>query len=277
MMLRVIDYEFLKRSASIETLTIIIVECFVIIKHSLPIRQLAFVIDANINPYLFLFLFSNPHITIFVLLGIIMLTDSLYTSDGNLGISGTMDMAEKKVSLGKLINVYYISFIYVVFLFLIFVIVTIPKVELSLDWGDFTYTLAQTAMIQENNLNMIIPYIDLLKHDPITLFLVMNFIIWQVSVLLCQVSMVLNSLTNSTIGTIIAMGIVLTSIHVMNADGYQWYYFSPVNWINVNTLGVSLYSPFPSIWMSCASLISLNVVLSFGRLRRKHKTVLWRK
>lgn len=248
---------------SFAVISILLCEIFVLMQACVSVRRLASFLSVKCTPYILLFILTNPHTLMMIMLGFIVLICSLSTN--NEGLVFTSSKIDKTHLIrANIIHVYTGAALYVAFVFISFCLLMNSKLELSLDWGRGIYTIAQISLPSQYIPNFTIPYIILLRHNPLTSMATAGLIFWLNGVLLGQLSKIFNAITKSLTGTVVAIGIVMASIFTLNSNGYAWYYFSPVNWISITLLATSSISPFPTMSYALIYLISVNILLSIG-------------
>lgn len=178
--------------------------------------------------------------------------------------------------IGQMLYIVVASVLYLIVLYFISVLVLLPHIEWSAEWGKLLSTFSQTSAAGQNGISIPFARVITARFDPIP------------AVLRCVVN---GSLVATVLGMLMffvnlnisrtAGGICGTALVLWNMVTYKtWYWFvniSPVSWVNLSRVdydGSSIYPSLTYILLALLALFAVLSVTSWVTLRRRNIDVL---
>ena len=167
--------------------------------------------------------------------------------------------------IGKCFRIILTSFALSITELLCSIIVLVPNVELTQDWGKVLYSLSMTTAVEEYNIKVPIPYEMINNYSAIeAIFLVilllfgvtlmMGFVMFAVSILFSRVAAVI-------VGTTIAIfPIIVANIYYqMN----EITFFSPFSWLDILLLDGTKGKIHPYLWQIATIILVVMIGCTF--------------
>lgn len=160
--------------------------------------------------------------------------------------------------LGKCLRILLASIFLVLIDFLISVVILLPNIEITSDWGKVLYSLAMTDAVVEYNIKIPIPYslINGYTAGEATMktLLILFLVTMIIGFIMFVFSMIWSKLASVTLGTIVA---VLTIVVAnMYRQVNQITYLSPLSWSNLLLIDGTICSVHPEFWeVVCVSVV----------------------
>lgn len=166
--------------------------------------------------------------------------------------------------LGQILYIAISSVIYTVCWFFISVLLFVPNIEWTTDWGTLFWSIADGGMRSdslyiEGSLNRMYTGMEA---TVITLLLM-----WLVSMFLGNLILLGNLLKGKIIGLAVAgfysfLAVFVSSYMMLMFAGSGGYYFSPVNWCCLYSLDITHTAQVPSVGYAISMLITLIVLMA---------------
>lgn len=251
----------------IYTLAVVIIAF--LIYHSFGLSQFAADKDVAVTAWIFPHLTTPPVMQVFACLAILLFSDAPF-ADRHMPFL-VVRSGQRNWIIGQLLYIIVASFIFVVFIFLISILVLIPNVQFSTDWGIILRTLA----VESAPAVTIFPDPRILSMFSVFEAVSLSFgLFWLVSVFIGVLIFCFNIVIGKMSG-LVASGIFIfisffSIVHGRLILGDWISYFSPISWMSMSffdwdhTMMFSSPSPtyavlFLLIAITLMSIISIKV------------------
>ncbi len=224
-----------------------------------PIRDFCNANDVKVGIWVWQFIMSDYYGILMIMLGLIMLLcDAPFINKMQPYL--VIRTGRKNWVISQFIYIFLVSFIYLVATILISILLLLPNLSLSLSWGKVINTFAnQPNTLYDSNIFISFPYRIVAEYTPITSMLTSFFFAFLVMSFLGSIMFVFNLITQKSMGTIIAIALVLLEILALNSPFYLTY-FSPVSWCSIAILDTTGLTLYPSTTYACVMLISMIII-----------------
>lgn len=229
----------------------------------------------KVSPWIFPFLYGDRYIKMLFVFPIILLfCDAPFVDENQVYVL----LRSKRFSwnLGQVAYIFIASAIYFIFIIICTMIINLPHMTFTMEWGKIYNTLASTNALDSVDTYMkfdstIVRYFTPMQGMGFTFLLS-----WLCGVFLGLLIYVVNLISKTrTIGIFLAAFFVILSGVVSGNAELQW--FSPVSWISVNTIdigGMTKYPTFTYIMAMYLTLITVLTILSVILTRKNEVVVL---
>lgn len=234
-----------KWKSSVKIYVFFIVSALLIANVFFDVYSISDLLDVKCTPWLFPFIHThtNNNILYFGLLAAIYSNAPFEDSNTQFVIMRT---GKRNWIIGQIVYVYLSSLLIMLFYMILPVLVILPKLEFSAEWGKLLMTLgnesAAVELMSKYNISAIFfPYDLILKEYPPILFMaIYAAMFWLTTVFSIMVIMTFNIVIKKTAG-IIADGFLIAMTYIILYFGTlmispKIYYFSPLAWININNV-----------------------------------------
>ena len=240
-----------------------------------PVGELCARTGYKVTPYLLPFLLDEGSAVMMLFLGVVLLfCDAPFIEDEQPYIM--LRSGRRIWFIGQRLYIVVASVLYLIVLYFISVLVLLPHIEWSAEWGKLLSTFSQTSAAGQNGISIPFARVITARFDPIP------------AVLRCVVN---GSLVATVLGMLMffvnlnisrtAGGICGTALVLWNMVTYKtWYGFvnvSPVSWVNLSRVDYDGSSIYPSLTYILLALLALFAALSAASwvtLRRRNIDVL---
>lgn len=241
-----------------------------------PIAVFAKNVDIDVSPFVFPFFISSTYTGKLLLMGVVLLfCDAPFTEQDHPYI--ILRSGRRIWYLGQLIYILIGSAIYSLALILITVIVLLPNISLTLEWGKVITTLAQTNISYQYGIPVLFNKSIVLEFTPFMAMTIQFLLCWLTCVMLGNLLFFVNARISRAAGSIVTIALILLQVATELIGTAKASYFSPTAWISFSKLNVDGVSEYPTITYAISSLIILILilsVLSYLAVRRKDVEVL---
>ena len=148
---------------------------------------------------------------------------------------------------GQLLYTIIISISYVLFVVIITIVMNLFDCVALQDWGRVFYTLANTNAAELVDLPIQISKALILHFSPKNAMVFSITLSCLAAIFLGSIVFLLNLAFSKLIGSIVGSMFVLFQFLSSNASGYTMTYFSPISWVNLDSLDFLGISCMPSI------------------------------
>jgi hypothetical protein len=160
---------------------------------------------------------------------------------------------------GQLLYIVVASALYVSFLIIMSMLVLLPYIEFTTDWGKVLSTLSQTNASSYSSLPI---YYSLQQnYSPTQALLLSALLLFLITVFIGLVMFVLNLSTQRAIGIVGGFLLAFLPSLLHRSGAPQHYYFAPTTWADLGIMSISDISLYPSISYAIIVLLSLNIIL----------------
>lgn len=249
----------------------------IILTHNFTKEIIDFSKDININvsPWMYPFLFSQKFIKLLFFFPLILLfCDAPFIDDNQpyvISRSGRIAW-----SIGQIGYIFIASAIYFLFLMVLTIVINIPNIQFTMEWGKVLGTLANTNASVQVGLKTIINSSTIYYFSPFQAMWFSFLLSWLVGVFLGLIIYVINSLSNTRMFGILTSSFFLV-LDATVTGRPNLYRFSPVSWSNLARIDIEGTTSMPSItyiYIAFTLLIGLMVLLSIMINRKQTISVL---
>jgi len=255
------------------TFSLLIVVLFFFYTRLSPLREFAAMVDYNVTPWIFPFLLSNLSFQLTIAFcGAYFFSDVPYMQYKEM--YQMIRCGRRKWAIAHIISILEVSVVLSLTMIVISILLLIPRLSLSFQWGEVINTLAQTNATQ--SLPFAVSYKLIVAYTPLQAtgisILLMTGIFFFLGLLMFAVSLFLSRLYAAVAVTFLtAYAVIIYNMPYYLQKKYS--YISPLSWLNlanVTTRVQGMYT-LPSYQYICAAFIIFSILLSFiivGRVRK---------
>jgi len=226
----------------------------------LPIAHFSSAVHVPATPWVFPYLALNQKVLLLLMLGIVLLFCDAPFIDAHQPYviirSGKRDWL-----LGQIVYIMLASALYFLFIALISVMMLLPNLTFSSEWGKILGTLALTDAGTQFNVALPISYQLQLTYTPIAAMAWSLLLNWLVGTFLGLLMFVLNMRLTRELGAVVAAALVFLQYFCFDANGFFLWHLSPVSWASLGNLDTTHTSALPSLTYAVSVLIGLNLML----------------
>ncbi|GAF66843.1 hypothetical protein BTS2_3748 [Bacillus sp. TS-2] len=228
--------------------------------HSFGLSHFSAEAGYPVSPWIFTHLTTPPVMQVFAFLIILLFCDAPFKDRHTPFLIVRTGRANWIV--GQILYIFMAAFIYTLFSFLSSIIVMIPNVEMTFDWGILLQTLANDPMYAPDSVTIFFnpEWMALLSPISATLLSLLHF--WLVAIFIGLVILCFNLLSNKMLGIlVIGIFVFLSFFSVYMGTllfGMGIYYFSPISWMSLSYVDWSYNGSFPS---SIFALVTLSITI----------------
>lgn len=241
-----------------------------------PVRDFAERVNIDVAPYIFPFFITSTYTGKLLLMGVVLLfCDAPFTEQDHPYI--ILRSGRKIWYLGQFLYILIGSAIYSFSLILITIIVLLPHISLTWEWGKVITTLAQTNIGYQYGIPVLFNKSIVLEYTPLMAMIIQFLLCWLTCTMLGNLLFFVNSRISRAAGSIVAIALVLLQVATELIGTAKASFFSPTAWISFSKLNVDGVSEYPSITYAISSLIILIIifsVLSYLAVRKKDVEIL---
>lgn len=239
-----------------------------------PITQLSKNLHVRVTPWLFTHITSYRYSQLILMLGIIILfaNSPFIEEEYNYLI---IRSGKKKWVLGQIFYMITATALYFIVIFLLTVILVLPNIYPSFEWGKIITTIANTNATEQ--IELVINSKILLTYSPLTATVLSFIISWAAGSILALIMFLINLRCKNFVGIIAAIFIVFLDRAIFsNFPNFKLAYISPVSLSNLSGLNISSQGISPTVSYSIVFLLVSLVVLSILAVLsvRKKTTIL---
>ena len=219
--------------------------------------------NVKMSPWIFPFIYNNWYVKILFLAPLLLIfCDAPFVDDNQPYVM--IRSGRKCWSVGQIAYVVITSAVYFIFLFVISLLINLPHIELSWEWGKAFGTLANTDAARAMGVLNTVTSRTLYYFSPIQAVGFTFLLSWLCGIFLGMIVYLVNALTNKrNLGVLAAAFFLIISISKL--PDLNWY--SPVCWISLDNIDIGGLSSNPSITYvlgTYAVLIGVLLVSAFA-------------
>lgn len=226
-----------------------------------PIVSLSKNVGIRVSPWIF------PHITsytiaqMFLMLGVIVLfADSPFIDEEYNYL--IIRSGKQKWALVQIFYMITATALYFLVIFLLTVILTLPNIFLTANWGKIITTIANTDA--GAHLELIINSKVLLTYSPIQATLLSFILSWLAGSIIAVIIFCVNLNSKKSIGIIVGTFIVFSDRAIFsNFPNFKLAYVSPVSLTSLTKISISNYGMSPTVMYALIFEFFFLVVVSF--------------
>lgn len=231
--------------------------------------------DVKITPYLFPYLMSDDHVVLIATLGAMLLfCDAPFIDIEQPYI--VMRSGRKKWVLGQLTYIAAASAIYSVVMYLLTLVLLLPRLTFSSEWGKVISTLAQTNSGMGAGVTINFDRYIYIGYSPIASLLLSLLLCFSVVFFLGTLMFYFNLRINRSAGTIASTLLILWQMVIRKSNTY-YIRTSPVSWMKLGQIDINGATDYPSLTYALVGLYVMIIVfgvLSVLAIRKKDIDVL---
>jgi len=235
-----------------------------------PISAFCMGSEHKITPYIFSFLMSDSNSVLIIMLGIVL----LFCDAPFIEIDQPYMIMRSGRTLWTLAQIAYIVIASVLYFFMIVlftILILLPNIEFSIEWGKVIGTFAQTDVIYQHRITIPFDLSIYNVYTPLGATFLSFLNCWLVSVFLGISMFVLNLNISRSAGTIGAALLVLWQM-VVTKTWAGFTKFSPVTWVSlskIDTNGSTLYPTGKMIYIAILMIIAVLILLSVYSMKKR--------
>lgn len=224
-----------------------------------PIVDLSKTAGVRLTPWLFSHISSYKISQLFLMMGIIvMFADAPFIDDEYKYI--LIRSGRKKWALGQILYIVTGTIAYFITIFIFTVIMIIPNIFISSDWGRLITTFANSDT--RDYFELLISFKILVKYTPIMATLLSILLSCLTGVIISLIMFIINIKLEKSIGIIVATFIVFLDRAIFsNFPNFKFAYISPVSLSRIDGLDKVSNGMSPSILYALAfGIVSISIL-----------------
>ena len=178
----------------------------------------------------------------------------------------------------KCVRILLSAFALVITEFLCSIIVLLPDIEWTKDWGKVLYSLSMTSAVDDYNIKIPIPYEMIHNHSAAEAVLLLILILFGVTSMMGFLMFAVSMLVSRTAAVIAGTAIAICSIIAANIH-YQLKeitFFSPFSWLDILLLDGTKGYIHPYLWQIVIMIVIIGCTWMLYK-KVKHIDFLWTK
>lgn len=224
-----------------------------------PIVDLSKTVGVRLTPWLFSHITSYKMSQLFLMLGVIvMFADAPFIDDEYKYI--LIRSGRKKWALGQILYMVTGTMAYFVITFIFTVILTIPNIFISSDWGRLITTFSNSDT--SDYFELLISFKILIKYNPITATLLSLLLSCLTGIIISLIMFIINIKFKKSIGIIVATSIVFLDRAIFaNFPNFKYAYISPVSLSRIDLLDKVSNGMSPTVWHALTfGIVSISIL-----------------
>lgn len=160
------------------------------------------------------------------------------------------------------------------------IIVLVPDIELTQDWGKVLYSLSMTTAVDEYRIKIPIPYEMINNYSAIEAMLLLIFLLFEVTLMMgfvmFTVSIILSRIAAVITGTVIAIfSVIVANIYYQLKEIT---FFSPFSWLDILLLDGTRGRIHPYLWQIVSIVLVVIISCTFVLYKKvKNIDFVWTK
>ncbi|MCT2536726.1 hypothetical protein NC661_14165 [Aquibacillus koreensis] len=245
--------------------TIFVLVFVFLLYHSYGLSTFSDEVGHGVSPWVFPHLITPPVLQVFAFFMVLLFCDAPFNDRHTPFV--LIRTGRRNWIIGQILYIVFASAIFTIFTFITSIIVLIPNIQFSIDWGILIKSLASDPSIAPTTVTVFFNP-GLLSTAPITATIGSIFHFFTVAVFIGVVILFFNLLFKQMMGVVVAGVFIALSFFVLYIGniifGFKIYYFSPVSWMSISYSGWSDSGSFPSpiyaISVLLLSIIMMSIV-----------------
>jgi len=205
------------------------------------IKSYARIAGLGVAPYIYSFFYGNWQFRMFAMLMIIVLMSDAPYVDSSQKYT-YIRTGDRKWLAGKVLFIIVISFLYQMLVMLLSVLVLLPDLGFSLEWGDVLSALANTTQSVTVSIGGgdSLAYI-LANYEPVPAMFLTFFLSSSVSIVVGLFIFFINGITKGMMGTALALVICMADLFVGLMRSYRISFSFPlvVSWMDLSSVYIN--------------------------------------
>lgn len=224
-----------------------------------PLRKFCEQYNTLISPWVFPYLMAEPYSLLMVMLGIVLLfCDAPFLDEEQPYIilrSGRLCWC-----FAQMLYIFLATVFYFLIVFLLTIVLLIPHVQFSDQWGIVINTLSQTSLGVQSGVALPFPSEITLRLSPFQAACTEFVMVSCIGIFLGLVMFTLNALFNRGIGAIVTTAFAVFPLFIRQTD-WGLHYFSPVSWASLVVLDFSGTTTMPSVYYAVGVLAAACILM----------------
>ncbi|GAE29748.1 hypothetical protein [Halalkalibacter hemicellulosilyticus] len=232
--------------------------------HSFGLSQFSAEVGYPVSPWIFAHLTTPPVMQVFAFLIILLFCDAPFKDRHTPFL--IVRTGRGNWIIGQIFYIFIAAFIYTLFSFLSSIVIMIPNVEMTFEWGILLQTLANDPMYAPDSVTIFFnpEWMAILSPIEATLLSLLHF--WFVAIFIGLVILSFNLLADKMLGILISGIFVFLSFFSVYIGtllfGIGIYYFSPISWMSLSYVDWSYSGSFPSPTFALVTLLIAMIIMS---------------
>lgn len=215
--------------------------------------------DTKISPYLFPYFLSDDHVVLIASLGALLLfCDAPFIDSEQPYI--VLRSGRKRWVMGQVCYIALSSMIYTLFMYLVTIVLLLPWMEFSMEWGKVIGTLAQTTIGSGFGVTIEFDRYIFLGYSPISALLLSFLLCFSVVFFLGVLMFYLNLRANRMVGTIVGAILILWQL-VIRKTSTVLIRYSPISWMKLAQIDINGTTLYPNLVYVLVALYIMIVIL----------------
>lgn len=235
-----------------------------------PITNFCLTSGYRITPYIFPYVMSQPITVLLIMLAVVLLfCDAPFIGEEQIYIivrSGRIQWL-----FGCIIYIALASILFFLLIVLFTILIFLPTIELSSQWGKVIGTFAQTSLASQYGISIPFSQTIFTGYSPLQAMLLTFCNCCSISFVLGMIIFLLNLKFTKLTGTITSIILILWQIAVKKTwSGFIRY--SPVSWVSLSNIDIfsnSLYPNLTYIYIVIFSMSLVTICLSIFVIRKR--------
>lgn len=235
-----------------------------------PITNFCLTSGYRITPYIFPYVMSQPITVLLIMLAVVLLfCDAPFIGEEQIYIivrSGRIQWL-----FGCIIYIALASILFFLLIVLFTILIFLPTIELSSQWGKVIGTFAQTSLASQYGISIPFSQTIFTGYFPLQAMLLTFCNCCSISFVLGMIIFLLNLKFTKLTGTITSIILILWQIAVKKTwSGFIRY--SPVSWVSLSNIDIfsnSLYPNLTYIYIVIFSMSLVTICLSIFVIRKR--------
>lgn len=224
-----------------------------------PVLNVSFKLGEAVSPWIFPFILNDEYMVSMIFFTLILLLcDAPFISEEHTFM--VIRSGKTKFYTAQILYIMLACAIFVVTAVTATILLLLPNLTYTDDWGKILGTLAQTTLNSQTEVPLNINYSIMINYSPIEAMLICSFMMWIIAVFIGVIMCLLNSLINRFLGTIIAIILVLMQFGISFFYGSSGYWFTPTSWVKLSIINITGEGTSPPL-LYCITILLAGIII----------------
>ena len=267
-------YDSIKKMRSFRFISAVMMVVGLVLAVTSGMDQLIGDVNEKVSIWIVTHIFSNTFFAAFY--GIIicyLLSDIPYFNANELYYISRM--GRKKWFMEKMLSMILSMFMFTIISFAVCVLVFVPKINFTMEWGKVIHTMAYSTNLYSYNLmNLVSPSI-LMNYKPITAMETCFLMVWLVSVMVGCVMFAISIWFNRTVSIVVVLMLSLLGLSEGLFFTQRWLPFLSIfTWYRISVYGETIFMDwqYPKQYVYVILIICIMCLSFFAAYRRIRHT-----
>ncbi|MCB8818087.1 hypothetical protein [Desulfosporosinus shakirovi] len=225
-----------------------------------PITKFSMAVQVPATPWVFPYLTLDAMLLFMLMLGIVLLFCDAPFIDAHQPYV-IIRSGKTNWLLGQISYIMLASALYFLFIVFVSVLMLLPNLTFSFEWGKIWGTLALTNAGNQFKIILPVSYQLQLNYTPIAAMAWSFLLNWLIGTFLGLLIFVLNMRFTREIGVIVSSALAFLPYFCFDVNSFLLFRLSPVSWASLGILDTTHTTALPSITYAVSVLIGLNLIL----------------